>query len=477
MSGEVRLTWDRCGPPPADGAEFERVEIYDAAHSAQMSPAGNPVDATATGDNRLYHGDNLAAMSALADEFTGKIDLVYIDPPYGTGRRHRSRVRSRSGDTPPEHCGAFDDRWGGGPAGYLDMITPRLEAIHNLLSPTGAIYVHADWRTVHYIKVLMDEIFGRDSFQNEIAWCYREALNSKKRWNRKHDTILFYTKSSEFTFNYENVLEPHAESTLKKYKYEDEKGPYRLMGRGLKNSPIRSARDVSPDWEEKHPELTYRHYLPPGKLPVDYWNIDIVNQAAHERTGYATQKPEALLDRIILASTNPGDIVADFFCGSGTTSVVAAKNGRRWIACDSQERAICTTRRRLLALESVPAFSVYSSGGMYADHMDYNSLFRIDRNNDLLDSVLISLAEDDGNDVSINRVSDGSALVFWAVDAEYSGGAARPGWWSAKRKKKEAPASESPPFTVKTGAAPVVIAGFENGEQIRVTLATHDPVK
>ncbi len=177
-----------------------------------------------------------------------------------------------------------------------------------LLAEDGVLYLHLDWQAAHYAKLLLDEIFGGERFQNEIIWCYREAINSKKRWNRKHDTLLFYSKGERFTFNYNRVQQPYAESNIRKYRHRDEKGAYRLMGRGIVNSPIRCKRDLPLEYETLYPGLTYRHYLGEGTLPVDYWNIDIENQASAKRTGYPTQKPEALLERILLASTNEGDL-------------------------------------------------------------------------------------------------------------------------------------------------------------------------
>jgi len=308
--------------------------------------------------NKLIWGDNKLVMSSLLEKFAGKINLIYIDPPFATGAdfKFRIKVGEEGEEITKEHSiieeKAYRDTWGKGLDSYLQMMYERLVLMKELLAENGSIYVHLDWHIGHYVKVMMDEIFGYDNCQNEIIWCYREAINSKKRWNRKHDVILFYTKTNDFVFNYKEVLEPHSEQTVKKYKHIDENGrKYRLMGRGLKNSPITSQRDVPIEWEINHPELVYRHYLPEGKLPVDYWLIDIINQASLERLAFSTQKPEALLKRIILASSNPGDLVADFFCGSGTTLAVAEKLGRRWIGCDLSRYAIHLTRKRLLEIE------------------------------------------------------------------------------------------------------------------------------
>jgi adenine-specific DNA-methyltransferase len=308
--------------------------------------------------NTLIWGDNKFVMSSLIKQgWAGKINLIYIDPPFFTGADFT--VRTKVGDEEIEkepsiiEERAYRDTWSGGIASYLKYMYERLVLMRELLAENGSIYVHLDWHVGHYVKVMMDEIFGYENYQNEIVWCYREAINSKKRWNRKHDVMLFYSKTDNFTFNYSQVLDPHSEETIKKYRHLDEHGRrYRLMGRGLKDSPITSQRDVPVEWEKTHPELVYRHYLPPGKLPVDYWLIDIINQASSERLAFDTQKPEALIKRIILASSNPGDIVADFFCGSGTTLAVAEKLGRRWIGCDLSKFAIQVTRKRLLDIHN-----------------------------------------------------------------------------------------------------------------------------
>ncbi len=308
--------------------------------------------------NLLIWGDNKLVMSSLIKQgWAGKINLIYIDPPFFTGADFT--IRTKLGDERIEkepsiiEARAYKDTWSGGIASYLKYMYERLVLMRELLAENGSIYVHLDWHVGHYVKVMMDEIFGYENYQNEIVWCYREAINSKKRWNRKHDVILFYSKTNNFVFNYKEVLETHLETTIKKFKHIDEKGKkYRLMGRGLKDSPITSQRDVPVEWEKNHPELVYRHYLPEGKLPVDYWLIDIINQAATERLAFDTQKPETLLKRIILASSNPGDIVADFFCGSGTTLSAAEKLGRRWISSDLSKFAIQVTRKRLLDIHN-----------------------------------------------------------------------------------------------------------------------------
>jgi site-specific DNA-methyltransferase (adenine-specific)/adenine-specific DNA-methyltransferase len=360
MTSGVTLTWEGKRATPPDVSPLPVLECLERLGSD---------------DNRLIYGDNLAIMAALRAELAGKIALIYLDPPFFTGSCFQvSRARKvgvgeagRPVVASPDilagvshsfceqfvedftaSSAAFSDDWGGELSVYLQWLYDRLAVARDLLAETGCLYLHLGWQTAAYGRLLLDEIFGRERFQNEIAWCYREAINSKKRWNRKHDTILFYTRSGRFVFHCDAAREPYRESHLRKYRHCDENGPYRLMGRGIAGSPLRSKRDLPPEYEERYPGLTFRHYLGKGTLPVDYWQIDIENQASPKRTGYPTQKPEALLERILRASSSPGDLVADFCCGSGTTLAVASRLGRRWIGADSSAVALAITRRRLL---------------------------------------------------------------------------------------------------------------------------------
>jgi len=346
--------------------------------------------------NRLIYGDNLLAMQALlagdakTPSMRGKIDLIYIDPPFDSKADYRTKIHLPGTDIEQRPTAieqfAYSDTWKDGTASYLQMMVPRLVLMRELLSEQGSIYVHIDWHVGHYLKIVMDDIFGKENFQNEVVWCYKEAINSKKRWNRKHDNILFYSMSEDFIFNSEEVLQPHSENTVKKYKYKDEKGFYRLMGRGIVGSPIKSARDVSPEWEKKHPELVYRHYLRSGTLPIDWWTINVINQASKERIGYATQKPMELIERIIKASSNKNSLVADFFAGSGTTGAVAEKLGRNWIMSDLGKPACMITRKRLIDQDANPFF--FQSIGDYQKEQFEKSEFRTIRD---LAHVIINL--------------------------------------------------------------------------------------
>lgn len=306
--------------------------------------------------NLLIWGDNKLVMSSLLKQgWAGKINLIYIDPPFFTGADFT--VRTKIGDEAVEkepsiiEERAYKDTWSGGIASYLKYMYERLVLMRELLAENGSIYVHLDWHVGHYVKVMMDEIFGYENFRNEILWCYRTMQTTKSTWARKHDTILFYSKTDKFVFNLDDVLEPYPESYSKRFKYVDEQGR-RFMIRG-KGGPFGMGQgDLSIEDERRYPQFTYRQYMQKGSIPKDWWEIDMLNSMDPERVQFETQKPEALLKRIILASSNPGDIVADFFCGSGTTLAVAEKLGRRWIGADLSKYAIQVTRKRLLDIQN-----------------------------------------------------------------------------------------------------------------------------
>ena len=288
-------------------------------------PQGNGYPATRP-ENRLILGDNLAVMSALIPEFQGGIDLIYADPPFFTNRRYPARVGRGEDSRRPqdwELVEGYPDHWPDIES-YLDMLYPRLNLMYQLLSPSGTLYLHLDWHANHYARLLLDEIFGPDRLLNEIVWVYHGPSPIRSAFNRKHDIILSYTKSSNYTFNVDAVRQPYNPNTIKTF----ESSPKAGFG--------------------KVPNLKR------GKVPEDWWYFPVVARLHNERTGYPTQKPEALMERIILASSNPGDLVADFFCGSGTTPSVAARLDRRFIANDGNWRAVHTTRARLAELPGPP---------------------------------------------------------------------------------------------------------------------------
>ena len=294
--------------------------------------------------NKLIWGDNLLVMGSLLEKFAGKIDLIYIDPPFATGADFS--FTAEIGDSGEQLIKeqsiieekAYRDTWGQGIGSYLGMIYARLTAMRLLLKPTGSIYVHLDPTICHYVKGILDDVFGPASFQREIIWRigwisgYKSAA---KNWIRNHDVILFYVKTpNDFTFNKEYV------------PYPDD---YKRRGGGIgKGYPIEDVWNANP---VEH-ELT-------GTESLDSIQI---KSFSHEKTGYATQKNESLIGRIVRASSNSGDLVADFFCGSGTTLAVAEKLGRRWIGCDLGRWGIHVTRKRLLGIENCKPFEVLNLG-------------------------------------------------------------------------------------------------------------------
>lgn len=317
--------------------------------------------------NMVIRGECVSACAFLKEQGI-EVDLVYIDPPFASGADYAKKVYIRRNPKVAEAIAkaeqeletseefrAFEEKMYGDvwdKEKYLNWMYENLMAIKSIMSETGTIFVHLDYNISHYVKILLDEIFGDASFLNNIVWCYQTRQFSKNYFNRKHHDIFWYAKDSDkYIFNWDapGVLQEYSEATIKKYKLKDEKGYYRLCGRGIEGSPIKGAKDVDQQWEIEHPELVVRDYLDDGFAPSDYWMIDIVNQAATERTDYATQKPEALLEKIIKAASNQDMLIADFFGGSGVTAAVANKLGRRFIHCDIGINSIQTTRDRLVA--------------------------------------------------------------------------------------------------------------------------------
>ena len=305
--------------------------------------------------NKIFWGDNLQVMSHLLKEYRGQIDLIYIDPPFDSKADYKKKVEVKGIGKTTSDGSSFEEKQYGDiwtNDEYLQFMYERLLIMRELLSDKGAIYLHCDYHKMHYLRIIMDEVFGADNHLNSLVWMYSTRSAIKSTWKRTHDDILFYKKDKMPVFNWsdEMVMEPLSESTIKKYKFEDEIGRYRLCGRNIVGSPIRSAKDVSPEYEITHPEWVVRDYLRAGKSASDYFFVDIENQAASVRTDYPTQKPEELLMKLIRASTNPGDLVFDCFMGSGTTQAVAMKLGRRFIGADINLGAIQTTTKRLLAV-------------------------------------------------------------------------------------------------------------------------------
>ena len=291
--------------------------------------------------NKLIWGENKLVMSSLVRDFAGKINLIYIDPPFATGAdfKFRMQVGEENKRVKKEHSiieeKAYRDTWRKGIDSYLQMICERLVLMKELLAKNGTIYVHLDWHVGHYVKVVMDEIFGRKNFRNEIVWHYRTGNIATKIFRRSHDIILCYVKNQDIC-----VFNP---IEVKEY-YKDIYGP------GFK--PSFKGRKQSKD----------KHGIYRVMFADDTWDISAVFTLSDEHLFFDTQKPEALLKRIIYASSNPGDLVADFFCGSGTTLAVAEKMGRRWIGCDLSRWPIHITRKRLLEIPDCKPFELLNLG-------------------------------------------------------------------------------------------------------------------
>jgi len=308
--------------------------------------------------NRLIYGDNLLAMQALLagdaqtglPSLRGKVDLIYIDPPFDSKADYRTKISLPGTDIQQKPTVieqfAYADTWEEGTISYLKMICPRLILMREMLSERGSIYVHIDWHVGAYVKVLLDEIFGKDYFRNEIVWTYFGFKRSTaKKFPQKHDIIYSFTRNEEYIWN--TQYKPHSPEYVKRFKKDANGRLYR--------------DDVNPTGGGTR--IIYLDEVE-GDIVDSIWDdIPPVNPVAKERVGYATQKPEKLLERIIKASSNEGDLVCDFFGGSGTTAAVAERLGRRWITCDIGKPASLVMRKRFIDQEVKPF--LYQSIGDY----------------------------------------------------------------------------------------------------------------
>jgi len=297
--------------------------------------------------NKLIWGDNKYVLSSLKSgpirdeiEANGGIKLIYIDPPFDVGADFSTTIEIGNTDfekvpTVLEEI-AFKDTWGKGEDSFLAMIYMRLLLMKDLLAEDGSIYVHCDWRLSGAIRLVLDEIFGHGNFLNHIVWGYGALFKSRTNiFQRKHDDIFFYSKKQN-VYKFNTQYAEYSEGSKSHYKYEDEKGKYRLT-----STP-------GPDGKRYQKKI----YIGEGSPETDVWtDIPVITGMSDEKTGYPTQKPEKLLERIIKASSDQGDIVCDFFAGSGTTAAVAEKLGRKWITSDVGRFAINTTRKRLINVQ------------------------------------------------------------------------------------------------------------------------------
>lgn len=339
-------------PEPIEGQailqNFNRILKYKGADdTAMVLQRGMPLYETekqeTVGENKdgnlVIRGECVSACAYLKEQGI-EVDLVYIDPPFASGADYAKKVYVRRNPKVAEaieraeeeldidELKAFEEKMYGDvwdKEKYLNWMWENLTAIKSVMSETASIYVHLDWHIGHYVKILLDEIFGEDKFRNEIVWWYLWGGRGKTQWNPKHDTIYFYSKSDEWTFNYLDVLDDH-----------------NLMTEGSKNRLNYKGAMVTTKSESSE--------IPDDKvLPSDTWYVATINAMAKEKLDYATQKPEELLEKIIKASSDENMLVADFFGGSGVAAAVAGKLGRRFIHCDIGINSIQTTRDRLVA--------------------------------------------------------------------------------------------------------------------------------
>ena len=315
--GTVRLAWD--GKPSSAEPRRGKIQVVEAGSDAV----------------RLVQGDNAMTLAALLPEMRARVTLVYLDPPFFTGRVHEkvTRQRDRAGKILRDLSPAFDDRWPDLPA-YLASLRERLVLVREMLAPHGSAIVHVDPRTSHYVKVLGDEVFGPTAFASEIVWRYRRWPSKTPNFQRVHDVLLRFVRDPGERPRFVQLFEPLAPSTQSTWGSGKQRAVVGASGRRE-----RSSTTAEPS---------------PGAPLGDVWEIGIIAPVSKERTGYPTQKPEALLERILRACTLPGDLVLDPYAGSATTLAVAARLGRRAVGIDESPVAIRVARERLGALGFAP---------------------------------------------------------------------------------------------------------------------------
>jgi adenine-specific DNA-methyltransferase len=371
---------------------FQTVEtVNESAQQRQRTldlfSSGRPAEWR----NRLIWGDKKYVLPALLDEFAGQVNLIYIDPPFDTGQDFSFNAKVNGEEFLKEPSvieqKAYRDTWGRGLDSYLQWFYETVVFLNELLNEKGSIYIHLDWHVSHYAKVILDNVFGSDKFVNEIVWKRSEAHSDSSAYGKVHDVVLLFRKGDTSTWNKEFV--PYSdEFIIKQYRYTEEGTNRRYRSADLSASGLSGGgymyewKGITRSWRcpletmlryEKEGRLDYtgkglvryKYYLDEmqGLLIQDVWDdVNKIHHLADERLGYETQKPEAILERILKTSSNEGDLVLDCFVGSGTTAAVAEKLNRRWIAADLGRFAIHTTRKRLLSIPGVKPFIVQNLG-------------------------------------------------------------------------------------------------------------------
>ena len=393
--------------------------------------------------NKIFWGDNLQVMSHLLKEYRGKIDLIYIDPPFDSKADYKKKIEIKGSKPVFNDQNTFEEKQYGDiwtNDEYLQFMYERLLLLKELLSDTGSIYMHCDWHKVHHLRMLMDEVFGPDRFVNEIIWSYRTAGAAKGEFNKQHDNILFYSKTSEKHYN-EQKEKSYTKAKGRKAGvvnygaantefFEDENGVYRWS----------SMRDV--------------------------WDIPYINSQALERLGYPTQKPQELVERIIMASSNEGDLVFDCFMGSGTTQAAALKLGRRFLGADINLGSVQITTKRLLSMLESDIFLANKKCGLEVYNVNNYDFFRnpIEARDLLIEALGIQAfsssnvfdGELDGRNVKIlpvNRIATKADLSELVANLPYK---------IYEKRREENPVDPVDRITlVCMGHEPDLKAGFE----------------
>ncbi|HJA13739.1 MAG TPA: site-specific DNA-methyltransferase [Candidatus Butyricimonas faecavium] len=408
--------------------------------------------------NRLVYGDNLLAMQALlaGDEATGlpslrgKVDLIYIDPPFDSKADYRTKINLPGVDIEQKPTVieqfAYSDTWQDGTVSYLKMLYPRLVLMRELLSDKGSIYIHIDWHVGHYVKVILDNIFGKDNFRNDISWKrYAAHSLSTQKYESIKDSIFFYTKNESLIFN--SIFDTASDDIINsKFPYIEKETNRRFQHISLEQSSNANSKgetriiqgrkvisNIGWRWEQKtfderirkNPYLIfwtntgrprYKLYADEYEgIPIgDIWEVNYLSSGDRERVGYATQKPEALLERIIKASSNEGDLVCDFFGGSGTTAAVAERLGRRWITTDIGKPATLVMRKRFIDQEVKP-FLYQAIGDYQKEAFQNNKQYK--RIGDLSQIIMqlygaIPFTQEQLNDRNWGYIKNGRTLVL-----------------------------------------------------------------
>jgi adenine-specific DNA-methyltransferase len=431
-----------------------RELVVPSKDTAQADLFRAPATATSDVPNRLIYGDNLLAMAALlaGDETTpslrGAIDLIYIDPPFDSKADYRTSVKL-PGTTLEQRPTvieqfAYSDTWSDGTASYLAMITPRLTLMRELLRDSGSLYLHIDYRVGHYVKLVLDDVFGREALVNEIVWqgAIGDTSAKNKKFIKSHDVILFYRKSPNGVV-WNDVFQDYGDASDKLYSKSDDGGRYRIapidnpggggyiynlgLGEKLPKNGYRMPESTAREWLRDGLLLVEKDRVPGRKLYMnedgvrcrDVWG-DIPSLQGSESVGYATQKPAKLLERIIEASSEPGSTVMDCFVGSGTTAAVAERLGRRWIVSDLGKPAVMITRKRLIDQNAKPF--LYQAIGDYQVEQARSTLGKSYRVGDLAQVVLsiygaLPLPPEDNPNRNLGRVPAGGTKVLVYADS------------------------------------------------------------